>query len=137
MNLNEYIDENLTEGIKYFKNSVKLKKLVAQIEYDVLTKVSNDDQRKELKDYINNVKDAIADFESIENEFSRGNKRKARLLYKEAKQKYKYLLTRVDKPLAGIFRQYGSSLLYFATIQAFTFLIAPQLRNVFTAGPTV
>lgn len=131
MTLNEYVEENLNEGIKYFKNSEKLKRLVSQIEYEVLTKVSNQEQRDELKDYIKLIKEAILDFESIEKEFKIGNKRKAKMLYREAKRKYQYLLARVDKPLAQLFKQYGSSMIYFATIQAFTFLIAPKIKALF------
>jgi hypothetical protein len=142
MKLNKFVEQNkneLNEGLKYFKNSQKLKNIISKIEYQVLVDISNQEQREELKEYVDKVKEATTAFEHVEKEYTGGNKRKARLLYKELKKKYAYILSKVDKPVLQIFKQYGSSLLYFTVIQLFSLLLVPKIGALFgkSASPAL
>jgi len=122
--------DNLYEGIKYFKNSDKLRNLVSKMEHNLLNNIADEKQRDELREYIKNVKEATKEFEMVEKEYSTGDKKAAKLLYKRLKNKYGQILARVDRPLLDIFKKYGSSMLYFATIQIFSMLFLPKIKTM-------
>lgn len=130
MNLREFIEEKnrpLNEGLVFFKNSDKLRKLASKMEHTVLVNITDPTQREEVKEYISKVRTAIEEFNNVEEEYNSGDKKKARLLYKDLKRKYSSELAKVDKPLLSVFKQYGSSMLYFATIQIFSMFLIPKL----------
>jgi hypothetical protein len=132
MNLKEFIEEknkNINEGIIFFKESDKLRKLASKMEHSVLINISDPKQREEVKDYILKVKEATSEFDNVEEEYKTGDKKKAKDIYKQLKIKYSSELAKVDKPLLGIFKQYGSSMLYFATIQIFSMLLLPKIAS--------
>lgn len=120
----------LNEGIKHFKNSEKLKKLVSKMEYNLLNNIADEKQRSELREYIDTVKEATKEFEMVEKEFAVGNKKTAKLMYKKLKNKYGQILARVDRPILDIFKRYGSSMMYFATIQVFSAFLMPKIKTV-------
>lgn len=140
MNLKEFLNEEqqvLNEGIKYSKESLKIQKLVNKLEYQTLVHITDQEQRKEVKNFIDKAKTAVGDFSRAEKEFATGNKRTARVMHKKMKQNYAGILARVDKPLLNIFKQYGSSVLYYALIQAFSLFLLPNMLKIKAPIPSL
>jgi pyoverdine/dityrosine biosynthesis protein Dit1 len=128
MKLNDFLNSTeLNEGIRFFKNSDNLKKMINKMEYQVLTNITNQEQREEVKEFISSAKQATKEFESVEEEFKTGDKQKAKKRYKELKIKYTPILGKLDKPFMQMLKQYGGSFIYFGIMQIFSWLIIPNL----------
>jgi hypothetical protein len=126
---NFLVESTINEGIKFFKNSDKLKKLINKMEYQVLVNINNPEQRVEVKEFISKAKQATKDFEEVESSFETGNKKEAKNIYKELKIKYESVLGKIDKPFMQMLKQYGGSFIYFGIMQLFSWLIIPNIMN--------
>lgn len=78
-------EEVLSEGIRFAKNSKKLKKLSKKIEKK-LSKVKREKKKKKVQEFVDEINKAVKEFESLEKSFKQSKKRKTK---KELKTKYK------------------------------------------------
>lgn len=138
-------EEFLTEGIKYFRNSKRIDKLVkkfkASLEY------ANDiETKRDILNYIRELERAKLDFESVEQEYASGNKEDAMETYKNLKVKFSKIVSEINKESVKKFLvTAGLATLLIATVSAIIpsgaplVSVAPSVKSVsggFTAPPT-
>lgn len=109
-------NQELNEGLVFFKESKKLKKLAKQID-NRIEKAGDDKEKKQLKDYVNIILDFAEKFEKIEKLYKQDKKR-AKELHKELKENAKKLVKEADKDMIKLFVKIGVGLALFASIAA-------------------
>lgn len=77
----------LNEGLVVLKNSKRFSKLAAKMERS-LQVVSDEQEKREILDYIQNVKQAASEFAEIESAYKTGNRDEAKAAYNKLRVKY-------------------------------------------------
>lgn len=109
-------NRELNEGLVFFRESKKLKKLAKQID-DRISKAADEKEKKQLKNYVNTILDFAERFEKIEKLYKQ-DKKKAKELHKELKTKASKLVKEADKDLIKLFVKIGVGLALFGAVAA-------------------
>ena len=89
-------EEYLTEGIRFFRNSKRIEKLIKKFEVALIT-VRDPETKNEVEDYIRQLKKAKLDFEAVEQKFMVGDKTEAKEEYNQLKIKFASIIADINK----------------------------------------
>ena len=97
----------LDEGIKYFKDSKRIERVIPKLEKKLSSEKISDEDKEQIRSIITRLKGVIKEFEEVEKEYAENSKKVSKQKYKELKNKYKDILSYVKseeckKALIGV-----------------------------------
>lgn len=122
----------INEGVSVFKESKKFKKLIKDMETKVLPKLTDENDKEEVRKFIKKTKIAVADFEEVEKEFENGNKEKAKNIHNQLKVKHADVFKKHNKNLMKAFTSVQAGIIYTSILRlVFMFLFRKQIGTFF------
>lgn len=130
----------LTEGIRFFKNSKRIEKLIEKFQ-SAMTFAKDAETKQDVSNYVRELQRAKLDFEGVEQKFAAGNKEEAKEEYKQLKIKFASIITDINKESIKKFMIVGGIAgLAFATfgmiIPSHMTAAIPAVQNHFGNLPT-
>jgi hypothetical protein len=107
--------KELNEGLVLFKESKKLRRLAKKID-NRLEKAADENEKKQVKDYVNTILDYAEKFERLEKLYRSGDKKKVKEMHKKLKSEAQGLVKEANKDLIKIFVKIGVGVAIFAAI---------------------
>ena len=86
----------LTEGIRFFKNSGRIQKLITKMKGS-MRYAETKEMRDDVLEYINELETAKQSFFDAEEEYRTGDKEKAKVQYRKIRIKYGHIVSKINK----------------------------------------
>jgi len=125
-------EEFLTEGIRFFRNSKRIEKLITKFKAS-LQYAQDVETKRDILNYIRELERAKLDFESVEQEYAAGNKEDAMDTYKGLKIKFSKIVSEINKETVKKFIiSAGLGVLLIATVSSIIPSGAPLVKTTST-----
>jgi hypothetical protein len=115
-------DNLILEGIKFFKNSGRIQKLIEKINNKLL-KEKDEEIKNDMIEYVKSLEEAQNKFKDVEQLFSSGKKDVAKAEYKNLVKEYSALISKINKKTIINFFL-GTGLAYLLFFSFATFLVS-------------
>jgi len=90
-------EEVLSEGIKFFKNSQRIKKIIDKAKKSLI-KIKDEQDKKDVEEYIERLEESYSKFDEVEKEFEQGlNKKESKAKYKALVKEFSSIVSTINK----------------------------------------